>query len=76
MTSEIGVSPRADQLSERVGFMTWTTFSDLVIAQIPAKNLRAQVRRRGFVTASDEDKTMILRAHVARWPKDPDSARL
>lgn len=56
-------------------FMIWTAFSDLVIAQIPAKDLRAQIRRRGIVTASDEDKAMILRAYIERWLKDPNAAR-
>lgn len=37
---------------------------DLVIAQIPAKELRAQIRRRGIVAAPDEDKAMILREYV------------
>ena len=45
-------------------FMLWTAFADLVIAQIPAKELRAQIRRRGIVTAPDEDKAMILSAYV------------
>jgi hypothetical protein len=47
-------------------FMIWTAFADLVVAEIPAKELRAQVRRRGIVTASDGRKAMILRAYIER----------
>ena len=47
-------------------FMFWgSSFKDLVIAQIPAKELRAQVRRRGIVTASPPEKAMVLRRYIA-----------
>ncbi len=79
MKSEIAVSVRANEqfrLNHAARrFMIWTAFSDLVIAQIPAKELRAQVRRRGIVTASDADKAMVLRAYIERLLTNADSAR-
>ena len=47
-------------------FMIWTSFADLVIAEIPAKELRAEIRRRGIVTVPDEEKAMILSAYIER----------
>lgn len=47
-------------------FMFWgSSFKDLVIAQIPAKELRAQVQRRGIVAASAPEKAMVLRRYIA-----------
>lgn len=56
-------------------FMIWTSFADLVITEIPAKELRAQIRRRGIVTASNGDKAMILRAYIERRIKDVGTDR-
>ncbi len=52
--------------------MIWGRFDSLIIAAIPAKELRAEARRRGVAAASDEDKAMILRARIeARLPMRP-----
>jgi hypothetical protein len=56
-------------------FMIWTSFADLVIAEMPAKELRAQIRRRGIVTASHEDKAMILGTYIERRIKDVGTDR-
>ncbi len=47
-------------------FMIWGDFEPLVIHQIPAKELRAEVRRKGVVTLPEGDKSMILRRHIDR----------
>jgi hypothetical protein len=47
-------------------FMFWgSSFKDHVIAQIPATERRAQIRRRGIVTASPPEKAMVLRRYIA-----------
>jgi len=47
-------------------FMFWgSSFKDHVIAQIPATELRAQIRRRGIVTASPPEKAMVLLRYIA-----------
>ena len=47
-------------------FMFWgSSFKDHVIAQIPATELRAQIRRRGIVTASPPEKALILQRYIA-----------
>ncbi len=45
-------------------FVIWGRFDAFVIATIPAKELRAEVRRAGVVTLPDDDKGMLLRARV------------
>lgn len=45
--------------------MFWGSFEALVTAHIPAKELRAQIRKRGIVTASPPDKAMVLRRYIA-----------
>ena len=47
-------------------FMVWGRFDDLLVAEIPSKELRAQVRRKGIVTLPDEDKSQILEDYVER----------
>jgi hypothetical protein len=69
----VDVEPDAARVSEELWlnqeakrFMFWgSSFKDLVVAQIPAKELRAQVRRRGIVTASPPEKAMVLRRYIA-----------
>lgn len=52
-------------LGQKAGrFMVWGKFDELISAVIPAKELRAQVRRAGIVTASDEYKSDILRRYI------------
>lgn len=45
-------------------FMFWGAFDRFIVTQIPAKELRVQVRRKGIVTASDEEKAMVLRRYL------------
>jgi len=69
----VEVEPGAARVSEELWlnqqakrFMFWgRSFQDLVVAQIPAKELRAQIRRRGIVTASPPEKAMVLRRYIA-----------
>lgn len=68
----IDVDKGAARLSEELWlhqearrFMFWgRSFRDLVVAQIPAKELRAQIRRRGIVTLSPRGKAMVLREYI------------
>lgn len=47
-------------------FMFWgRSFEALVTAQFPARELRAQIRRRGIVTASPPEKAAVLRRYLA-----------
>ena len=41
-------------------FMVWGKFDDMVVAMLPAKELRARVRVKGVVAASDEFKARVL----------------
>ena len=45
-------------------FMIWGAFDDLIIAELPAKELRAHVRRKGVVAASDGYKAAVLRRAI------------
>ncbi|MBK6463385.1 MAG: hypothetical protein IPF92_20610 [Myxococcales bacterium] len=47
-------------------FMFWgRSFAAAVTAEIPAKELRAQLRKRGIVTASPPDRANVLRWYIA-----------
>ncbi|MBI4583215.1 MAG: hypothetical protein HY717_04250 [Planctomycetes bacterium] len=48
-------------------FIVWGRFDDLLVAEIPAKELRAHVRRKGIVTLGDDDKSRILEDYIDRW---------
>lgn len=56
-------------------FMMWKSFADRVLTQIPAKELRAPLRRRGVGNAPDEDKAMILREYIGQWLKNGSAPR-
>jgi hypothetical protein len=45
-------------------FMIWGAFDDFILAELPAKELRAHVRRKGVVAASDEYKVAVLRRAI------------
>lgn len=45
-------------------FMLWGSFNEHVVAEIPAKELRAEVRRKGIVTADDKYKGQVLKAYI------------
>lgn len=44
----------------------WGRFDEYIVAQIPAKELRAEVRRKGIVTLGVVDKAQVLAQYVAR----------
>lgn len=45
-------------------FMVWGRFDDLIVLKLAAKDLRAQVRRKGTGGASDQDKAYVLRSYI------------
>ena len=45
-------------------FMIWGAFGDFILAELAAKELRAHVRRKGVVAASDGDKAAVLRRAI------------
>ena len=47
-------------------FMLWGRFDQLLTAIIPAKDLRTELRLRGFRNADDETKAVALHAFIAR----------
>jgi hypothetical protein len=59
--------------------MLWGRFDDFIVAEIPAKELRRQVRAKGVVAAKDEYKALVLERainerlapHAARAPSFP-----
>lgn len=51
-------------------FMIWGAFDEYIVATIPAKELRAEVRRKGIVTLGSEDKGMVLRGYIERRERD------
>jgi len=46
-------------------------FDDLLVGQFLAKDLRARLRRKGIVNASNQEKTVILRRHVGTITPGP-----
>jgi hypothetical protein len=48
-------------------FVVWGRFDDLLVAEIPAKDLRAQVRRKGVAAMPADAKSRILADFVERW---------
>jgi hypothetical protein len=67
----IGGSAKQDRGgSERIA----SNYPQHVVAVIPAKELRAQVRRKGVAAASDEYKACILRQYIESMVAQPDSA--
>lgn len=55
---ELWLNPKAKR------FMIWGRFDEFIIAQLSAKELRAQVRQKGIITAFDEDKAYVLRRYI------------
>ena len=45
--------------------MLWGPFDRFIVAQIPAKEMRAEVRRKGIVTASFQYKSDVLRRVIS-----------
>jgi hypothetical protein len=44
--------------------MLWGRFDAHLVAAIPAKELRAQVRRKGIISSSPTHKAEVLRAYI------------
>lgn len=44
--------------------MVWGAFDEFIVAELPAKELRAQVRRRGIVGLPEADKAQILQRYI------------
>ena len=55
-------------------FMFWGAFDDFLVAELPAKELRVHVRRKGVVAASDEYKAAVLRRAIAERLSKPTPA--
>jgi hypothetical protein len=47
-------------------FGLWGPFDKYIVARLPAKELRAELRRKGIVTLGDEDKAQVLARYVER----------
>jgi len=47
--------------------MVWGKFDDFVVAAIPAKDLRAHVRRKGVISSSDSHKAFVVERAVREW---------
>ena len=46
--------------------MAWGSFDKFLIAEIPAKELRSQIRRKGVITQSREYKSALLADYIDR----------
>lgn len=58
VSEELWIGPKAKRL------MFWGRFHDFILAELPAKELRAEVRRKGIVTLGDEDKSLVLGNYI------------
>lgn len=58
VSTELWLNPNAQR------FMLWGRFDDLIVAQLAAKELRAQVRQKGIIAASEKEKALVLRRYV------------
>lgn len=54
VSEELWIGPTAKRL------VFWGRFDGFIIAELPAKELRARVRRKGIVTLPDEGKAFVL----------------
>src|SRR5688572_20185742 len=46
--------------------MVWGRFDEWIAAVVPAKDLRAIVRAKGYAALSDSDKGIVLKRHLDR----------
>jgi hypothetical protein len=60
VSEELWLVPNAKRL------MIWGAFDPYIVREIPAKELRAEVRRKGIASLTDEDKSGVLRSFIAR----------
>jgi hypothetical protein len=49
-------------------FNFWGSFASFVVHEIPAKTLRAELRRKGIGSLPDVDKREVLGRFIERWP--------
>jgi len=47
--------------------MLWGAFDEFIVAEIPAKELRKHVRRKGVVAGGDDLKARVLEQAVEDW---------
>lgn len=50
--------------------MLWGRFDEFIAAEIPAKELRAQIRRKGIASQSDEYKSGLLADYIDQRVRD------
>jgi hypothetical protein len=67
VTDELWMDSRARRL------MYWGCFDRHIVAVVPAKELRAQVRRKGVASASEEYKALILKRYIDSMLAQPRS---
>jgi hypothetical protein len=58
ISEELWIGPKAKRL------MVWGAFDKYIRAILPAKELRAEVRRKGVTRLSDQDKGTILKCVI------------
>jgi hypothetical protein len=58
ISEELWLDSRAKRL------MVWGRFDKFIVCKLAAKELRAQVRRKGISGASDQDKAHVLRSYI------------
>jgi hypothetical protein len=58
VSEELWIGPKAKR------FMFRGSFDDYLIGELPAKELRAQVRRKGIVTWPDDGKALVLGKYI------------
>jgi hypothetical protein len=56
-------------------FMIWGAFDDLILAELPAKELRVHVRRKGVVGESDGYKAAVLRRAIVEHLRARETSR-
>jgi hypothetical protein len=60
VTEELWLEPNGKR------YAVWGRFDECIIAQIPAKELRTEMRRKGIVTLGVADKAQALGRYMAR----------
>lgn len=60
VSEELWLGPKAKRLA------LWGPFDKYITAQLPAKELRVEMRRKGIVTLDEQDKAQVLARYVAQ----------
>jgi hypothetical protein len=78
----LDVAPGQPRVSEELWlvsgpkrFMIWGAFDDFILAELPAKELRAHVRRKGVVGESDGYKAAVLRRAIMEHLRGREASR-